>query len=463
MYRIFHAATIAAVLAAGCFLGDRVAWSQAATTVQLPQFGIAIDAEGVLSMEMHRDPGGRLRTLRLAEARAAMPADLMAAADLRKVSLVKLEKALRAELAAGREPDAVMKHLAGLLRVQYVFFYPETNDIVIAGPAEGWVDDGLGRAVGATTGQPVLQLEDLATALRAFPAGGREGVWIGCSIDPDAEGLARLQAFQRTVPRFIAERDRAQAAQRMTQGTREALGMGKIRVFGVSDKTHFARVMIEADYRMKMIGIGLEPPPVRMTTFIDALSGAQHSALQRWWFTPQYDCVRMTADGLALELLGQGVQLQCETNLIGADGSLTPRGARPDKASELFTLAFTRKYPEIAQASPVYAQFRNLIDLSVAAAFLRKQDYYGKADWNPGVLVEEASLPTETLAPPQTVPCVVNSLWKGSRAFTAAGGGVSLRPELALEPDRVAADERGLLARQYHALAPAPVDRWWWD
>ena len=39
---------------------------------------------------------------------------------------------------------------------------------------------------------------------------------------------------------------------------RDSLGMQVITVGGVSAKTHFAQVMVEADYRMKLIGIGLE-------------------------------------------------------------------------------------------------------------------------------------------------------------------------------------------------------------
>ena len=55
-----------------------------------------------------------------------------------------------------------MRNLAGLLRVRYVFYYPESKDIVLAGPAEGWVPDASGRVVGITSGRPVLQLQDLA-------------------------------------------------------------------------------------------------------------------------------------------------------------------------------------------------------------------------------------------------------------------------------------------------------------
>jgi len=216
---------------------------------------------------------------------------------------------------------------------------------------------------------------------------------------------------------------------------------------------------------MKRIAIGAEPPPIKMTTFIAALDSPQQGMLQRWWFTPDYQCVRLSADALAAELVGQGVQLLAEDKLIGADGSLSnAAGVRPNKASELFTAAFTKKYPEIAAASQVYAQLRALIDLAVAAALIRRHDYYGQAGWNADVMRDERQFRVETLAAPKQVPCVVNSLWKGSRLFTPAGGGISIRPDEALDEGNLLPDERGAISDERLQLTrPADAARWWWD
>ncbi|MEQ8788543.1 MAG: DUF1598 domain-containing protein [Pirellulaceae bacterium] len=435
-----------------------------ATTVQLPTFGVAIDAEGVLSLRRYDDPGGRLRATRVAAARSTLPDDVLRSSDLRKVSLVKLEKAIREKIEAGEAPDETMRRLAGLLWVQYVFFYPDEGDIVLAGPAEGWIEDAAGRAVGASSGRPVLLLEDLIVALRAYAPGRRDRPFIGCTIDPDREGLARLKQFQSTVPRVIPQSQRGAAAAAIAKGMRDSLGMADIRVFGISEKTHAARVLIEADYRMKLIGIGLEPPPVRMTTFMEALKGASHSTLQRWWFTPNYGCVKVTPDHLAMELIGEGVQLLGEDKLIGDDGSLAAAGARPNKASELFTTAFTNKYPEIAEASPVYAQMRSFVDLLVTAAFIRSEGYYDRSGWRLGVLADEKALPVETHDSADKVMCAVNSQWKGSRLFTPAGGGVSIRAHQALADGWLYGDQNGKLADAYDAVHKRlAIERWWWD
>lgn len=70
-----------------------------------------------------------------------------------------------------------------------MLLYPESNDIVIAGPGEGWKLDGKGNMVGVTTGRPVLNLEDLLVAFRTARA-ARQGQ-LSCSIDPTAEGRQR--------------------------------------------------------------------------------------------------------------------------------------------------------------------------------------------------------------------------------------------------------------------------------
>jgi len=437
--------------------------AQNATTIQLPTFGVSIDAAGVLRHKHFADPGGRLARQRLAAAKAALPADLQAKSGLRKVSLVRLERAIEKRLAAGEQPTNAMRNLAGLQRIEYVFCYPKTGELIIAGPAEGWVADAAGRSVGLTTGRPVMQLEDLLVALRAYGPGRPLKQFIGCTIDPDPKGLAKLVEFQRTIPKVVSQRQRGAVAAYIARGMRDSLGMANVRVFGISPKTHFARVLVEADYRMKLIGIGLEPPPVNMHTFMSALRGANHGSLQRWWFVPDYQCARVSQDRLSLQLVGEGVKLLSEDKLIGKDGKLAPATAAANPASTLFTTTFTKKYDEIAVRRPVYAQMRTLIDMLVAAAFIRQQDFYGKLGWRMGTLGEEQLLPTETTGAPKQAPAAVNVAWKGSRLFSPAGGGVSIRPAQALEPTNVLADDDGRLDVVRGKVSPPADDRWWWD
>lgn len=241
-------AVLVTMTAMGLILVSRAQGQQGTTTVQLPTFGVAIDALGLLSVKSFPDPGGRLHAARVAAARSALPRDVAARSDTRMVSLLRLEKAVGQTVASGGQLDDVMQNLAGLQSVRYVFLYPDESDIVIAGPAEGWVEDAAGRHVGISTGRPTLRLEDLIVALRAYSPGSSNRPFIGCTIDPDPDGLARLQKFQQTIPRVIPQRARQQVAAQIAQGSRDSLGMADIRVFGISANTHFAQVMIEASF-----------------------------------------------------------------------------------------------------------------------------------------------------------------------------------------------------------------------
>lgn len=430
-------------------------------SAQVAAAGVEVDAEGVLRTRVFHDSTGQLMKRRLMEARAALDRDIAKPSELRKISLNRLEAALAERIKENAGVPSDMKYLAGLTSIQYVFFYPETGDIVIAGPAEGYVHDLSGRVVGMNSGKSVLELEDLVVALRAFAPGKPGTKTIGCSIDPTKEGLAKMREYLVRVSGRVTPQDAAPLA----AGLKENLGLQTVTVKGVSPKTHFAQVLVEADYRMKLIGIGLEQPPVKITSYVDRASPAavSRNALQRWYFTPNYDSVKVSEDQLAMELVGQGVKLVGADELVTAEGTRV-RSTVVDKASQQFTESFTRNYEKLAIKSPVYAQMKNLIDMAIAAAFIQQQDYYGKADWKMEVFGNEELMPVEMHNAPAQVETAVNAIWKGNTLMTPVGGGVSIQVSQALSPSHLIHDE-GEVAESHKQIdiKAVPVDRWWWD
>lgn len=423
-----------------------------------PQAGVVVDAQGVLSIHTVADPGGRLTQQRFAAALAALDPDVARFSKLRKISLTRLEKAI--EQRGGAVTDQ-MRYLAGLLRVQYVFYYPETKDIVIAGPAEGWAVTPAGRVVGITSLRPVVQLQDLVVALRAFPPGGRATPLIGCSIDPTEQGLADMQRFLRSIGSHATPAD----TQYIVQGLQTSLGLQMVSINGVPPDTRFAQVMVEADYRMKLIGIGLERPPVRLVSYVERANPAtvSRNALVRWYFTPDYECVRVSEDGLAMELVGDGVKVVGEDELVGSGGQRQASGA-VNQASQAFVTAFTQKYAELAERSPVFADLRNLIDLAVAAAYIQKADFYGKAGWNMPIFGDETKFAVRTYQAPKHVASAVNAIWKGYRLMTPIGGGVSINAAKALESGNLLPDEASRVARTRQEIRLELAEgQWWWD
>jgi hypothetical protein len=422
--------------------------------------GVIIGTDGILKLRVTEDPNGQLAFRRKAEAMARLPGNLVQQAPIRKISLNKLEAAIAARAANGQQPTDEMKYLAGLTRAQYVFFYPDTKDIVIAGPAEGFMPDASGRVVGMNTGRAILELQDLVVALRAFPPSGRPTQIIGCSIDATQEGLKNLQkyfaSFRGAMP--------AGGEARIAEEARQALGLQNVTIRGLSTKTHFAQVLVEADYRMKLIGIGLEQPPVRIQSFPSLATGQSANAMQRWFFVPNYECVKVTEDELALELVGDGVELVGEDEIVQADGSRVAGGGQ-NKASKMFCQQFTKNYPQLAQRSPVYAQLRNLIDLSVLAAFIQKQDYYKKCDWKMEHLSDEKKFAVETCETPKQVETACTVYKKGNKTQFPIGGGVVVEAQKALEPQYRIADEGGKLQALRGKVTTGKLaeNQWWWD
>lgn len=430
--------------------------------------GVAVDADGVLRRVMANDPTGELAKQRAQEALLKLDREVAAKSKLRKVSLTRLERVIKKQLAEGKGIDDTMKNVAGLTRVQYVFCYPESGDVVLAGPAEAWGQAPSGRMQGIDSGRPVIELQDLVVALRAFPPGkDNKKPFIYCSIDPTEEGLSRMHEFLHELGGRIGDpRKNPGQDQIIVNGLRERLGMQVITVGGISPKTHFAQVMVEADYRMKLIGIGLEVPPVHLTSYVDRANPSQvaSNALQRWYFVPNYQCVKVSEDALAMEMVGEGVKLVGENEVVGKDGKRSGT-SRVNRASDSFVKAFTKVYPKLAEQAPVYAQLRNCIDLAVAAAFIQNQDYYDLAKWQPETFNDEKAFAVETLNPPQQVESAVNSIWKGATLVTPIGGGVQMRPTEAVDPTNLLQDEKSTVkqARSAIDLSKLGPDQWWWD
>lgn len=420
-----------------------------------PIAGVEVDATGVLRIKRF-DP--RVAAARIAGAREVLPADLKRPSPLRKISLNRLEAAL----AEAGQPTEAMDAMAGLTGIEYVFFYPESGDIVIAGPAEPFATDASGRVRGLESGQPILLLEDMVTALRAYEPGQRPTGVISVSIDPTQEGLARLQQVIGAARRGLRPSD----AERLAILMKNNLGLQKVTIRGIPAETHFARVLVEADYRMKLIGIGLEKLPIHFTSYVHRAAPHQvaQNAMERWYFEPNYEGVTVSPDGLAMQLSKHGVKLVGANERVGAKGERAA-GGRGNRASEAFCREFTEKYDDIARVAPVYAQMRLLIDAAIAAAYIQEQDFYGQAGWEMPLLGDESQFAVETHTSPEQVETAVNAIWKGNTLMTPLGGGVNVQPRLALSRERLQLDEAGTTEKQRAAAGPESLEsgQWWWD
>ena len=176
---------LAAIFAAA--IVDSSAHAQLGLGQQRAVGGVIIDPEGVLRSATLDQRQASLQELR--QSIGQPQGDLAEPAELRMISLAKLQQAMEECAASGKPLSDDMRHLAGIQRVQYVFVYPDQSDIVLAGPAEPWTVRDDASVVGVNSGRPVLKLDDLVVALRSVEPARTEG--ITCSIEPTEEGRLR--------------------------------------------------------------------------------------------------------------------------------------------------------------------------------------------------------------------------------------------------------------------------------
>ena len=380
--------------------------------------GVFVDPAGMLS---NADVAARGELQQaIAAALDAVPDGLGQPVPVRKVSLKGLESAIRKCAESGEQlPDSVL-YLGGLQQIEYVLVYPEENDIVLAGPGEGWKVNAQGAVVGVTTGRPVMLLDDLLVALRS--ASAPPPSVISCSIDPTPEGLRRVQSH---AARLKANGNPQAAALSIEQ----QLGPQKISVTGVPGTSHFARVMVAADYRMKRVSMNLEPSPVpglkSFLTMIRSSSSGVRSMLPRWWLAPDYQPLLRDADGLAWQLRGAAVKTMAENDFLDAAG-VKHRTGKADAVSQRWADNMTEHYEELSVADPVFGQLRNCMDLAIASTLIVRQSLLARAGLELPMLMGSDGLPTARLNTPQHIPSKASLMYKGR--WMVACGGVQINP-----------------------------------
>ncbi len=413
--------------------------------------GIAIDAQGIVSRSSV-DAMGKLADERRAALHMELSADISAASDLRKVSLRRLEQAIYAKRKADQSLDQEMLLLAGLQDVQFIFLHPEENDIIIAGRAEGWELDKAGYLVGAKSRRPVLQLEDLMTVLRGMDAARETG--ITCSIDPSADGLASLQDYFDSGPR-MSER----AMRRMEQ----LVGPQSVTLAGVPADSHFARVMVAADFLMKRIAMGLEKSPVRaLPSYMQMLKSARvpipKDSMPRWWLAPDYAAPVRDSAGLAYALPQSGVKVMTEDSYLLDDGTLQ-RTEDANPAAKDWADRFGEHYTEVSEKMPVFAQLRCLMDLAIVAAIARDPQTMSTIGYDFPLLTSDEALPVASYHVPQQIASQSSFIKKGNQYVISISGGVDLAPGEVLGSATLGED----VAKDRAAALPTANENWWWD
>ena len=449
---------------------EPLSWDDAGGSGTIQPFpgGIYIDRDGLV-VRFDVNNSAELQVIRRGQFDgmfSELGQDIREESSLRKVSLVRLQRELELLRAQGRDPDAAMRNLAGIYKIQYVLVYPESGDIVIAGPAGQWTDDADGRIVHQRTRRPTAKLDHLVELLRnAFS----NDPTLGCSITPRANNLLKTQQYLKNAAGkpIVAGR-----TEQWLSGLRDSMGRQDVEVFGVDTQTHLAKTMVEADYHMKLIGMGLVPGVPGMNSYMDNLKQAaektgtpQALSMLRWWFTTNYKALHATKDGQAFEIIGSGVKVLSENELIGKLGNRVGTG-KSDPLTQQFASEFTKNFEQLSQQYPVYGELRNVFDLALITMLIKSEDLHTRVQWDLDYFLDENGYRVVQAVSPTAVESVISHRLVGGKTVLAGvSGGVLLDPRVVVAEDNIIHDSYGILEAEHkgNANLSLPKAVWWWD
>lgn len=428
------------------------------------QNGVAVSPNGLLASLKKEEHTGRLKALGVVARNADLNAEIAQQSDLRFVSLTQLEREASKRMTEGRPIVETMKNLAGITQLKYVVVDPKSRDVLIGGPSEAWKYDSNGNPVGVKSGRPTLQLDDLVTVLRTFLNDGQQN--FGCSFNPRPEGLKQIQAFvEQSNARGPLD---SAAVKGWVNQLQSKLGPQDIELWGVPRDSRVARVVTEADYRLKMIGIGkLEGGPHVPSIFelltVEEQKSSKLDAL-RWWLTMKYDAILHSPDHNVFEIQGPSVQCLSENQYLTEKGERVGTG-QADVTNRTFAANFTQHYAELAQRDIAFADLQNVFDLALVAALLKNEGIANRIGWEAGSFASHGMYEPAVYAAPREVESVANHrVYRGKDIVVQVAGGVC-GDLMSVVRDREVMKSSESLKDMTARTAPSnqPQGRWWWD
>jgi len=413
--------------------------------------GVSIDANGVLNDES-AELTSSLRQ-QLLDGLNATDADIHKKTKLRVVSLKGLEAAMNEAARTGKRLSADVEFMAGLQRIEYVMLDPENNDVLIGGPGEGWTIDRKGNVVGKTTGMPVIHLEDFLVAMRNVEE-ANQGQGISVSIDPTENGIKRLHKLYRSV----------KVGPHMKQTIEETVGPQQITLTGIPKNSRFSQVLVAADYKMKRLSMGLEEAPIADMPSVIEMARRKNASFKnsspRFWMECNYQPVAKSPDNTIWQIRGQGVRALTEDSFFDANGESVRKQGKTNKFAKSWAESMTARYDELSQQEPVFRDLRNLMDLSVVAAIIAREDLLEKVGLDiPTIASKQSYVSVPSLNVPKSVPSQCGFVQFRNSWVVSVSGGVQVDSwAVAANTQEVASVSK----IRENAVTPT-AERWWWN
>ncbi len=248
------------------------------------------------------------------------------------------------------------------------------------------------------------------------------------------------------------------------------MGRQTISVDGIDPRTRVAGVLVEADYRMKLVGMGLEDGTVDVPSYLSLIQVPRGEApppldVLRWWFTLKYDAVHATDKHDAFEIRGPGVQVLSENELLTALGQQVHTG-KSEPLNQEFAQRFSTHFASLAQKYPVYADLQNIFDLALVSALIQSEQLADSVDWHMTCFLDPQQYQPALGPVPQSVDTVINHrVINQKHIVVGVSGGVHVEPWTFVRGSSIATDNYGKLSaeRTGAAAKELPLEAWWWD
>ena len=236
-----------------------------------------------------------------------------------------------------------------------------------------------------------------------------------------------------------------------------------VSINGVPSYSHFARVLVAADFRMKRLGMNFEPSHVKgLPSYLHLIKARAAADMQnllpRWWLTTDYDPLLTDGEGLAWELRGAGVKAMSEDDFVDAQGNRTHTGKANPQAQK-WADALTAKYDDLSLKRPIFGQLRNCMDLAVVAALIVKERLADRAALDMDELLDADELPIGEFLVPKLIDTQASFIETRNNYIISASGGVAINSWAAADAKETS-DE---LAPLRSEVAESRAKSWWWN
>jgi hypothetical protein len=131
-----------------------------------------------------------------------------------------------------------------------------------------------------------------------------------------------------------------------------------------------------------------------------------------------------------------------------------------------FADSFTQHFDTLSAKYPIYAELRNVFDLSLVTAVIQSHDLPGQVGWHMTHFGPQGDYTPELGPAPTEVESVLNyRVIGGKHVVAAVSGGVAVDARGLAAQQAVKSDTYGLMAGERRTSTPKQLPRraWWWD